>query len=907
MAESDLQLLSVVLDALPIGVAITDAKGGCIMTNAAYEQVWGGPRPETCSVDDYAAYKAWWDGTGKPVAPEEWASAVASRQGEAAVGQIMRLQRFDGSEIFVINSASPIHDSSGVIVGSAVAIQDITEMKHAELALRQKEEDFARAQGVGSIGSWRFDVRRNVLNWSDETYRIFGIPVGTPLTYETFLAKVHPQDRACVNHRWKEGLRGKPYDIEHRIVVDGQVKWVREKAYLEFDNENRIVGGFGITQDINERKLVEEALRKSEERYRLLAETMLQGVVHQDGDGTIIAMNHAAENILGKSRAEFLNITSVDTEHHTIREDGAPFPGLEHPSMIALKTGQPVRNVVMGVFNPRLGAHCWIRIDAVPVFGQGKDAPSEVYTVFEDITERKQAEAALRESEGKYRSLFENMINGFALHEIVVDESGRPVDYIFREVNSAFEKNTGLKAEEILNKKVTQAVPGIEKDPFDWIGTYGKVALTGRQIRFEQLSAQLGVWYSVVAYRPMRNFFATVFEDITERRQAEAALRKNERTMRTLIDAANESIWLFGLHGEVLAVNETGASRFGMSVEQAVGRKWQSFVPAELQVSRTAQINEIIRTARPVFFEDTRNGICFDHTAYPVRDDNGTITAVAFFSRDITERKLAEKALRESREQLQALNNELEQRVERRTLELQETQRQFLHAEKLAAIGKLSASIAHEFNNPLQGIQSVLKGLRKRAILEAEDRELLEEAIKESDRIKDLIRSLQEFNRPTSGTLKLVDLHKVLDSMLLLQKSDFKRKRITVALQYAERLPQVQAVADQIKQVLLNLLANAADACQERGGEITVRTWQKDEDTVAVAIKDTGVGIKPDDLDRIFHPFYTTKPEIKGTGLGLSVCYGIIKKHSGAICVDSQPGQGSTFTILLPIRNNGAV
>lgn len=775
---SGLQLLSIVLDALPIGVSITDTKGGSIMANAAFERVWGGPRPETRSVADYGAYKAWWDSTGQPVAPEEWASTVAIQKGVSAVGQIMRLQRFDGSEIFVINSASPIYDNRGVIVGSAVAIQDITAMKHAELALRQKDEDFARAQAVGSIGSWRLDIRRNELIWSDEVYRIFGIPAGTPLTYETYLARIHPQDRAHVHTCWKEGLSGKPYDVEHRIVVDDRIKWVREKAYLEFDKDNELIGGFGITQDISDRKLVEEALRRSEERYRLLAETMLQGVVHQDADGRIIAMNPAAEHILGKSPEEFLNITSVDTEHHTIREDGAPYPGLEHPSMIALRSGKPVRNVVMGVFNPRLGDYRWIRIDAVPVCSQRKDVPIEVYTVFEDITEY---------------------------------------------------------------------------------------------------------------------------------REAEAALRKNERTMRTLIDSANESIFLAGLDGEILVANETTARRLGLTVGEFVGKKWQILIPPDLVVSRTAQINEIIRTGRPSFFEDTRNGICFDHSAYPVRDDNGAITAIAFFSRDVTKSKMAEKALGESREQLRVLNNELEQRVERRTRELQEAQRQILHAEKLSAIGKLSASIAHEFNNPLQGIQSVLNGLKKRAILEEEDRELLEEAINESNRIKDLIRSLQEFNRPTSGTMKLIDLHKVLDSMLLLQKSDFRKKRISVARDYAERLPQIQAVSDQIRQVFLNLLTNAADACQERGGVITVRTWQENEETVAVAIKDTGVGIEPEAMDRIFQPFYTTKPEIKGTGLGLSVCYGIVNNHGGEICVDSQPGNGSTFTILLPIKDGAAV
>jgi signal transduction histidine kinase/AmiR/NasT family two-component response regulator len=254
--------------------------------------------------------------------------------------------------------------------------------------------------------------------------------------------------------------------------------------------------------------------------------------------------------------------------------------------------------------------------------------------------------------------------------------------------------------------------------------------------------------------------------------------------------------------------------------------------------------------------------------------------------------------------ELQTLNNELEQRVEQRTLELQKTQKQYLHAEKLSAIGKLSASIAHEFNNPLQGILSVLKGLKRRATMEAEDRELLDEAIEEGDRIKDLIRNLQEFNRPSTGRKDLLDLHKTLDSVLLLYKNDFKGKRISVVRDYAERLPAVQAVSDQIKQVFLNMLTNAADACHLPGGVITIKTWQENADMVATSIKDTGVGIQPSDVDFIFQPFYTTKPEVKGTGLGLSVSYGIIKKHRGEIRVESSPEEGSTFTVLLPI--NGA-
>jgi len=147
-------------------------------------------------------------------------------------------------------------------------LEEKVKQRTAELAastamLQENQKDLKRAQEVGQIGSWRLDIRRNVLNWSDENHRIFGVPSGTALTYETFLGIVHPDDRRYVDTQWNAGLRGQPYDIEHRIVVNGQVKWVREKAYLERDDTGALLGGFGITQDITERKEAEEKFHQA--------------------------------------------------------------------------------------------------------------------------------------------------------------------------------------------------------------------------------------------------------------------------------------------------------------------------------------------------------------------------------------------------------------------------------------------------------------------------------------------------------------------------------------------------------------------------------------------------------------------------------------------------------------------
>lgn len=178
----------------------------------------------------------------------------------------------DGSVAVLEEVGQASFDEQGTMVRLVGVSTDVTERKSMDDALRRSQADLDRAESVGQIGWWRLDTRRNVLTWSRENHRIFDVPEGQPLSYESFLSIVHPDDREYVGEQWAAALRGEPYDIEHRIVVHDGIKWVRERAYLETDDQGAILGGFGITQDISARKLAEETLRKTTERFALLSE-----------------------------------------------------------------------------------------------------------------------------------------------------------------------------------------------------------------------------------------------------------------------------------------------------------------------------------------------------------------------------------------------------------------------------------------------------------------------------------------------------------------------------------------------------------------------------------------------------------------------------------------------------------
>lgn len=262
---------------------------------------------------------------------------------------------------------------------------------------------------------------------------------------------------------------------------------------------------------------------------------------------------------------------------------------------------------------------------------------------------------------------------------------------------------------------------------------------------------------------------------------------------------------------------------------------------------------------------------------------------------DSIQRVLAEQKLKKA-------HDKLEQRVKERTAELKKTYEQLLHMEKLSAIGKLSASLAHEFGNPIFGIQNVLSDLNTNSLLDETDQELVDLAYRECGRMMDILVNLRDFHRPTTGVMAPTNIHDSIDSMLLLCCKKFSKKNITVEKHYAVGMPEIPAVEDQIKQVVLNLITNAEEAIPSKGGTIKILTEHKN-DMIEIRIKDSGIGLKPEVKHRIFEPFFTTKPAVTGTGLGLSVVYGIINKHGGNIDVENNPDNGgTTFVVTLPIE-----
>nr|NJM00944.1 PAS domain S-box protein [Desulfobacula sp.] len=758
-----------------------------------------------------------------------------------------------------------------------------TALRTGEAALKRQAYFLQKAQEIGCIGTWELDIRKNELTWTQENYKIFGLSPGTPLTYETFLNCVHPDDRAYVDRKWKAAFLKKPYDIEHRLMVDGRVKWVREKAELEFNEADECVRGIGFTQDITERKISEIQVREAVDRFKKVFDSQFDAifVLTADVPAMVLECNQAAVDIFGYAPSDLIgkpvDQLHVDRSHlerfqiqlHSSiqqqgylkqfefsmkRKDGAIFPS-EH-TVVEMKadsgerTGwismvrdlshikktesalieserihraliQSLPDVVMRF--DREGRHLFVSenvgrvvdLQAEDFIGkthrelgfpekqcrfweetiqkvfdsgtpletefmfEGKSGPAihnwrlvpegqrpekieSVLSLSRDITGQRRAER-------NYRTLFQEMLDGFALHEILCNPAGEPVDYRFLSVNPAFERMTGLRAEEIAGRTVLEVLPGTEPH---WIQTYGKVALTGEPVLFENYSADLNKYFEVRAFQPFSNQFACIFQDITARKHAEA-----EQT--NLQDRLNQ-------------------------------------------------------------------------------------------------------------------------------------------AQKMESIGTLAGGIAHDFNNILFPIVGHTEMLMEDIPDNGPIRDSLNEIYAGALRARDLVHQILSFSRQGKTELQMMKIQPIVKEALKLIRSTIPAG-IAMVQDIQPGCGAVTADPTQIHQIVMNLATNAYHAMEESGGELKVSLaqiqWDRPDPAypdmapgpyACLSVADTGPGIPREIRDRIFEPFFTTKEKGKGTGMGLSVVHGIVKAMNGAVQVLSEPGRGTEFRIYLPVVGKDA-
>ncbi len=558
------------------------------------------------------------------------------------------------------------HDEQGHASRMVGTVIDITERKLAEKLAKENEERLRFALETSQTGAWELDLINHTAVRSIEHDHIFGYSELLPQwTYETFLEHVMPEDRAFVNDKFRQAMECQSdWNFECRIRrVDSQIRWIWAAGRHFNDATGTPSRMAGVVQDITGRKQIEKELRDSEERSRLLAETMLQGVVHQDADGKIISMNPAAGRILGKSPEEFLGETSVSVEHHTLREDGSPFSGSDHPAMVALQKGKLVRGVVMGVFNPREQGYRWINIDAVPLFRPGEDLPFQVYTVFEDITECKQAEKELSLTNERLRQLLDALPVGVTIAEdpecnvISTNPAASQLFEVPRRMNISAFATDGPAHRYFHQGKELKS----EEMPLQ-LAVFGNRDVLDVEIEAHLFSGRH--WTGLVSATPLRDLNGSVIggiaviRDITDRKKAEESLRESEERFRTAFEDSAVAMAMTALDGKLLKVNSVFSRMLGYTEEEMTSRSFAEFTHPDDLPENLAGIEKLVKGEVSSFRMDKRyfrkDGavVWGDMSASNVRDPNGIPLYLVTHVQDITERKLAERKLEELSQRL---------------------------------------------------------------------------------------------------------------------------------------------------------------------------------------------------------------------------------------------------------------
>jgi PAS domain S-box-containing protein len=526
--------------------------------------------------------------------------------------------------------------------------------------------------------------------------------------------------------------------------------------------------------------------------------------------------------------------------------------------------------------------------------------------------ERVGAEARLRDSEARYRTLFASIDSGFCVVEVNLQRPDGRIDYRIVEANPAFYEQTGFD-EYILGRWLRDAAPDLEEH---WYQTYGQVARTGEPVRFEQGSESLARWFDVYAFRidePELGRVAILFNDLTARRRTELALTESEARLRALTDNLPSgmvyqiSTGVDGSERRFLYVSQSHEKLTGVPAADVLADPtipYQLIVPEDRQKLADAE-ETAIREGQAFDVEarfrrtDGAERWCRIISA-PRRQEDGSIIWDGI-QIDITEQKLLEASLRD-------LNDTLEQRVGERTAELDRANEALRQAQKMEAIGQLTGGIAHDFNNLLTPIIGALDILRSKD-LDARSLRLIDGALTSAERSRVLIARLLSFARR-----QRLESRDISARRLLVGLTDLMARSVGPTIDLKVDPPDMRVVArvdpNQLELALLNLVVNARDAMAD-GGTITLGAVEEQLPDgnaallepgtyVRFSVSDTGCGMDETTRRMAVEPFYSTKGTGRGTGLGLSMVHGLALQSGGGLAIRSTVGEGTTIDLWLP-------
>ncbi len=500
--------------------------------------------------------------------------------------------------------------------------------------------------------------------------------------------------------------------------------------------------------------------------------------------------------------------------------------------------------------------------------------------IYRDISHRVKQEAKLKSSQENYQRLFNHVGCGV----FTSSKKGRFID-----VNPTLLRILGYKdKEEFLSLDLATDVylkPEDRRKYTEIIEKKGQVI--DYEVKWRRRDGHILhiLLTSHVRYDPKGEIlgYEGIVVNETRRKKHENELKEAHDFLDKLIACSPNAIMVMDMKGVIKLWNQFSEDVFGfesdkviekMSIQQLFSNKIAKKVMAMMRDKKFGGKGRL--NSYPLNFTKGNGELVEGNLSASILydEDENELASVAIFS-DLKERLKMERELSTARQHL-------------------------LQSEKLAAMGRLTSQIAHELNNPLFGIMNTLELMKTEIPPENKRRRLLDMSLSEIERLADMLKKMLSFSRPDQEERQEIDINVVIEELMLLYEKKFRENSIKVTLELVENSKTVLASKDQLRQVLINMFSNAMYAMPE-GGKLNIITKQQ-EKIFSIVIRDTGTGINPDDIEKIFDSFFTTKTEsVHGVGLGLSVCYGFIKDHGGDIIVDSNEGEWTQFTITLPL------